>query len=129
MQKRIFNIRENVHIYVYFYTSMYIQVLHLIIPNSIHPEPNLRNIHPRNPSQQLIAEPVNLHKTLLVVTKRQPLLAEITGTDGVGMAPAGGGGVDEELSLDVAVRTQFEGCYVPGIVECTAAGCGEEVVT
>lgn len=63
---------------VYFYeSSLYSNLAvqsELIVPDSIHAESLLANLQPRNPSQELVMPPVNLHSAFFVVRKRKPLV-------------------------------------------------------
>lgn len=98
-----------------------------IIPNSIHSESLLGNIQPSHPGQRLILEAIHLHETVLVVAQRQPFITKVTGADRIGVTTAVGGGVDEQLSFNVAVRTQLEGSDIPrpGTAVGSARGCKE----
>lgn len=100
----------------------------LIIPNSIHTESLLGNIHPSHSGQILILEAIHLDKTKLVIAQGQPLVAEIARADSVGVTAAGRSRVYEELALDFAGRAELEGCDVAGDIEVVGASGCEEVL-
>lgn len=100
----------------------------LIIPNGIHSESLFRNIQPSHPGQRLILEAIYLHKPVLVVAQRQPLIAKVTGTDCIGVTTAVGGGVDEQLSFNVTIRTQLEGRDIPGPGAAVGSACSRKQV-
>lgn len=104
------------------------QIYSLIVPDGIHAEALLRNIHARHTCQLLVAPAVHLDESLLVVAQGQPLVAKVARADGVGVAAAGRGGVDEELALDFAAWAQLECGDVAGHVEVVGARCCEEVL-
>lgn len=104
------------------------RVLSLIIPDSIHTESLLGNIHPSHSRQILILEAIHLNKTKLVIAQCQPLVAEIARTDCVGVTAAGRSRVDEELALDFAGWAELEGRDVAGDIKVVGASGCEEVL-
>lgn len=100
----------------------------LIVPNGVHSESLLRNIHTRHASQLLVAPAVHLDKSELVIAQCHPLVSEIAGAHSVGVTAASGCRVDEELALNLAVRAELEGSNVAGDVEVVRPSCGEQVL-
>ena len=60
----------------------------LIVPNSIHTEPRLRNIQSRNPAQKLLMPSIYLNPALLIVRERQPPVTPRERADCIRMATA-----------------------------------------
>lgn len=100
---------------------------HSIIPNSIHTKPGLLNITMRHACQKLPLPPINLQPAVLIIRKRNPLVAPVARADGVGVAPGCGRRVEADLALDVAGGAESEGGDVAREVVCVGAGGGVEV--
>lgn len=113
---------------MHLFKGFFVVFLVLIIPDGVHTESLLGNIHPCNTSQLLITEAVDLHKAQLVIAKCEPLIAEIRGTNGVGVTATGRGGVNEELALDFAGRPELKCCNVSGNIEVVGPRGCEEVL-
>ena len=81
----------------------------------------------RDPRQKLALPPINLQPAVLIVRKRNPLIAPVARADGVGVAPGCGRRVEADLALDVAGGAEGEGRDVAGEVVGVGARGGVEV--
>lgn len=99
----------------------------LIVPNGIHSEALLRNVHASHARKILITESVHFHKTYLIIADGQPLVAKIARAYGVGVTAAGRGGMDKELALDVTVRPELESSDVASDIKVVAASSRKEI--
>lgn len=102
---------------------------YLIVPNRVHAESLLWNIHTCHARKILVTESVNLDEAQLVIAERQPLVTPVAWAHSVGVAAAGRSRVDKQLALDVAVRAQLESGNVTGHIKVVAAGSCEKVFT
>ena len=98
-----------------------------VIPDGIHTKPRIWDIQMRNSRKELLVPTIDLHEPLLVIGQRQPLVAPIARTHGIRMAAACRSGVETQLPLNIAGRTEPEGGDVAGEVEGVGARGGEEV--
>lgn len=101
---------------------------HLIIPNSIHTKPRLRNSYSGNPVQVLILPPIDLQPALLVVRNRHPLVAPRARADGVTVPAARRRRAEEQLLLDASAVAQLEACNVALQLELVRARRREHVL-
>lgn len=71
----------------------------------------------RNPRKKLFMPAIDLYEPLLVIGQGQPFVAPIARTNGIRVPTACGGGVEAQLSLNIAGGTEPEGGDVAGEVE------------
>lgn len=110
----------------YVYSVFVMDMCYLVVPNCIHTKARLGNLQPRNPRQKIVLPSVYLNATLLVVSKREPLVAPRARRHGVRVPARRRCGVQEELALDCAGWCDLEGGDVAGEVERVGArGCEE----
>lgn len=92
-----------------------------IIPDSVHAKPRIWDVQMRNPRQKLLIPAIDLYEPLLVIGQRQPFVAPIARTNGIRMPATCWRGVEAQLPLNVAGRTEPEGGKVAGEVERVGA--------
>lgn len=103
--------------------------IRLIIPDGVHAEALLRNVTTRHAGKLLITPAVHLNEAELVVTDGNPLIGEVARADSVGVTTAGGGGVDEELALNLTGGAELESSDVASNIEVVGTSGREQVIT
>lgn len=81
----------------------------------------------RHTTQQLVLPAVHLHKPLLIVTQRQPLIAPWTRANGIRVSAARWRGIQTNLPLDLPLRSQAESSNVAREAGTVGARGGEEI--
>lgn len=102
--------------------------IRLIIPDGVHAEALLRDVTTRHTGKLLVTPAVHLNEAELVVTDGNPLIGEIARADSVGVTTAGGGRVDEELTLDLTGGTELESSDVSSHIEVAGTSGREQVI-